>query len=218
MTRNIIVGAQGDLGSQLADMSDQAGFTTVRVGHDFYTNKAEIALAPDDFVHLCIPAAALAEYTWLAGEPATVVLHDSVMNTSAIANHVHYSGQAIVAHMLMNASNAVVVEASSPKCREAVAHFTQLGLHPTVLSAPEHDQIMAVSQAPLALLCQVIHTPIKQYEEMGLLTTSGQELAHALDARSATWTPATMQSLLRNPQLQVLLDDMQAALDTVKNQ
>ena len=216
MKRNIIVGAKGDLGSQLADISEQAGFVTIRVEHEFRDNKNELALGASDYIHLCIPAGALDEYAWLQREPATIVLHDSVMNTSVMANHAYFGGQATVVHMLMNANKSVVIEHSSNKRDNVAGLFTHMGLSPTVLSAPEHDQIMAVSQAPLALLCQVIHTPIKRYREMGLLTASGEELERALDARSAKWTPATIQSLLQNPQLRTLVDDMQATLNAVQ--
>ena len=216
MKRNIIVGAQGDLGSQLADISEQAGLTTIRVGHEFRDKKDELVLGASDYVHLCIPAGALSEYAWLQDEPATVVLHDSVMNTSVMANHAHFGSQATVVHMLMNANKSVVIESDSTRRDNVAALFAHMGLSPTVLSAPEHDQIMAVSQAPLALLCQVIQTPIKRYREMGLLTASGEELERALDARSAKWTPATIQSLLQNPQLRTLVDDMQATLSAAQ--
>lgn len=215
MNRVIIIGAKGDLGSQLADISQRAGFETIRVEYGFIDKIDSLSLGSGDYIHLCIPARALGEYTWLKDTPATIVLHDSVMNTSVEANDMYFNGRAVVVHMLMNTNKSVVIEESSASRDATAALFTKMDLSPTFLPATEHDQIMAISQAPLALLCEVIHTPIKRYKDMGLLTPSGEELERALDARSAVWTPATIQSLLQNPQLRTLVDDMKATLDEV---
>jgi hypothetical protein len=41
-----------------------------------------------------------------------------------------------------------------------------------------------------------------------LLTTSGEVLLETLRARSSTWTESTVRSLLQNPQIIHLIDDM----------
>jgi hypothetical protein len=74
---------------------------------------------------------------------------------------------------------------------------------------------MARSQAPLALLLKTLIPYLYEKETDGLLTASGQLLADTLKSREIMWTPATIQSILRNPQLGRLIDDMQATLTKV---
>ncbi len=59
----------------------------------------------------------------------------------------------------------------------------------------------------------MIHAPLQQYLEAGLLTPSGKELADALSARAANWTPSTIESLLQNPYLHKLVRDMRDTLN-----
>ena len=214
MKTMIIIGAKGDLGSQLADLSERAGLETKRAGREFAANESNYD--SNTYIHLCIPAASLADYEWLKNTQAYVVLHDSVMNTSELANLRYFDGSATSVHMLMNSHKTVVINDDASESDDISALFTDLGQNAVSMPVEEHDLVMASTQAPLALLCEVIHTPLKQYKERGLLTPSGEELERALDARVSTWTPATITSLLQNPQLYGLVSDMNDVLDANK--
>lgn len=139
---------------------------------------------------------------------AIIVLHDSVMATSFSANRAHLDGQAGVVHMLMNESNTVIVAQDMPHSRVLTKHFKQLGCRVVKMTSEDHDILMARTQAPFALLCKSLLPFLHQKEQQGLLTPSGTLLAETLRARELAWTEATMSSILRNPQIEQLLEDI----------
>ena len=215
MPKIIVVGANGDLGSQLVKIMLAAGNEVLE--RDLNTPLTRSDIADDAIIHLCIPASALASFAWLGDmQHCKLVLHDSVMANSLTANRQYFNNQANVVHMLMNQSRTVVIDKASPEASYLKDYFDTLGLKPAQMSADEHDGVMASSQAPLALLVHTTHQPLKDYKNRGLLTPSGEELERALDSRAASWTPATIESLLRNPKLAELVDSMKATLDELR--
>ncbi|HEY1085380.1 MAG TPA: hypothetical protein VGE34_01495 [Candidatus Saccharimonadales bacterium] len=213
-----VIGANGDLGSQLVRRLEDANFNVLP--HDTNVEKSNRALreikASATVIHLTIPATALPEYGKFCQDANGIaILHDSVMHTSNAANDAYFAGNASVVHMLMNEEDKVVVAERTANEDEVIKHVAEIGMNPVVMPACKHDEIMAMSQAPLALLCEMVHLPLQQYLADGLLTPSGKELANALSARTATWTDATVGSLLQNPYLHKLVRDMRDALNEV---
>ncbi len=211
-----VIGSNGDLGKQLVHALNEADFNVLQYDESM-KNSGRILKeikAGAAVIHLTIPGVALSEYGQFSKEfEGITVLHDSVMHTSNMANEAHFDGSASVVHMLMNNKNKVIIAQGTPNESKVAEHFSQFGMDPVIMHPGEHDQIMAMSQAPLALLCEMIHAPLQQYLEAGLLTPSGKELADALSARAANWTPSTIESLLQNPYLHKLVRDMRDTLN-----
>lgn len=141
-----------------------------------------------------------------------VVLHDSVMNNSKRFSEVVLDNHGSIVHMLMNKQKRVVVEIDTPHEERVIRHLASIGLNPALMSIEEHDLLMARSQAPLALLHEVLSTDLSQYANDGMLTPSGTVLMETLRDRAVAWTPTTIESLLKNPQLKVLINEMQSKL------
>lgn len=232
-----VIGAGGDLGSQLsiqllASALEVHGYelsgnhidtitgadlvTTVRSANQKITWERDLmaAVQAAQIVHWCAPLAVLTELRSLP-DNATLVLHDSVMSRSVAAKmqllqrlpHANVS----IAHCLMNRERMVVV-ANNHDDGTLAQHFTAIGMHTKHLTVQSHDQLMAHSQAPLALLCAILLDDLEAYHEDGLLTNSGQALLKALQDRSANWTDTTMAAILDNPELPHLIERMKQAL------
>lgn len=209
-----VIGATGDLGSQLVHRLT-AHNLQVTVFSRSVQNELSInqMLATCDIVHVCAPVRAIADA--IPGK-AIVVLHDSVMNTSREAGRRYLNGSTAIVHMLMNDAGTVVVASNAPHHDTITRHITDIGLTPHSMTIDEHDYMIARSQAPLALLCKTLLPYLYTKSDQGLLTPSGQLLADTLRARELIWTDETIHSILHNPQLQTLLDDMQLTLDKNK--
>jgi prephenate dehydrogenase len=207
-----VVGSSGDLGSQLVEMLRNSG-AQVMLSDIADKNEYEIGELFENcsIIHFCIPLNTAIQIERLSNR-CIIVLHDSVMNSSKDFNNKYLDGQGSIVHMLLNDHNRVIVESGTPHQESLVKHLASIGLRPAFMSVDEHDLLMARSQAPLALLHEVLSKDLAEYAENDMLTPSGLVLVQTLRDRAIAWTPNTMQSLLRNPQLQVLLDEMQAKL------
>jgi hypothetical protein len=202
-----IIGATGDLGSQLAARIKKHGFTLIEYGRSLKNGVTFTAtLQKSDIVHICAPVSVL---KGLPPTNAVVILHDSVMNTSSEASASYLHNDAAIAHMLMNEQNTVVVASDAPHSESVISHFASIGLNPVAMTIAQHDFMIARSQAPLALLCKTLLPYLYEQADKGLLTPSGQLLANTLRSRELAWTDTTIQSILSNPQLQTLVNDMQ---------
>lgn len=205
-----IIGASGDLGSQVRLRMTQKGWDILTYSRSDDRSGLTDLTTRSDIIHVCAPVDSISK---LPPTSAIVVLHDSVMNTSRQASDRWLGGGAAIVHMLMNDQQTVVVASDSQRADAITQHFSDTGYSTVPMTVDEHDQLMAHSQAPLALLCRTLLPMLYEHENRGLLTPSGQLLADTLRSREAAWTDATIQSILSNPQLRQLMDDMQ---DTLK--
>lgn len=206
-----IIGASGDLGSQLLQRVTAAGRTAVPYSRRDGSERLQELASACDVIHVCAPVDALAT---LPPTNALVVLHDSVMHTSQRASHAKLEGTAAIVHILMNDADMVVIAQDAPHHDKTKEHFTQLGFATCSMAIDNHDYLMARSQAPFALLCATLLPFLYEQANQGLLTPSGQLLADTLRARELAWTDATIHSILQNPQLSELMNDMRLTLAT----
>jgi hypothetical protein len=204
-----VIGISGDLGSQLGKRLVSSGFKVIGFSRSSPSTTLQLLADKCDIIHVCAPVESIID---LPKNNAIIVLHDSVMNTSRQANNDLLAGKGAVAHMLMNDHLTVVVASDAPHHDQITAHFTAAGLAPTTMTIDEHDYMIARSQAPLALLCKTVLPYLYEKADQGLLTPSGQLLADTLRSRELAWTDATIRSILNNPQLSSLINEMQATL------
>jgi hypothetical protein len=210
-----VIGAQGDLGSQLVLLLKKHGIPTIEYARRLHNDETiQSTIDKCQIVHVCAPLAALDEIESI-DNGAIIVLHDSVMSSSRTANEEKLDGKAAIVHMLMNDQSTVVVAEDAPH-KDAIAdHMQSIGLTPKFALVDEHDLLMAKSQAPLALLTQTLLPYLYEQRDAGMLTPSGQLLVETLHSRVLAWTPETIHSILRNPQLEFLVDDMQSLISKV---
>ena len=202
-----VIGSLGDLGSQLVRRAKKYGFLVREFDiADRHTNTEE--LSDCETIHVCAP---LENFT-LPPVRGLIILHDSVMDTSRRFND-QLDQKAAVVHLLMNSAQCAVVASDQPNAKAAASHLQQLGFNPISMPVDEHDQIIARSQAPLALLCDALLPELFQLDKEGLLTPSGETLAETLRSRTLIWTPATRRAILRNPQLRELISELSKILD-----
>ena len=210
-----VVGAQGDLGSQLVLLFKKHGVSTIEYARRLHNGETiQSTIDKCHIVHICAPLSALDEITSIPKD-TIIVLHDSVMSSSRIANEQKLDGQAAIVHMLMNDQSTVVIAQDAPHQQAIAAHMQSIGLTPKFALIDEHDLLMAKSQAPLALLTQTLLPYLYEQRDAGMLTPSGQLLVETLHSRVLAWTPETIHSILRNPQLEFLVDDMQSIISKV---
>lgn len=207
-----VVGSKGDLGSQLVQRLRENGLEVIESNRQANSPTVQEVIEQARIIHICAPLSAL-DGIKLPASDRVIVLHDSVMSSSKQASIDHLNDAGSIAHMLMNSHETVVIEKETPHFDEIRYHFESINYTTVPMSIEEHDRLMAESQAPFALLCQVIHEPLKKYRSEGLLTPSGELLAQTLDARALAWTPETIYSILKNPELKNLLNDMQSTLE-----
>ncbi len=210
-----IVGCNGDLGGQLALLHRQFGVEVVGFDIEYrerpfkvVQSLAELQVQVEN-IHWCAPASVIDTYDAEHTDLGRVILHDSVMNNSALACDVlsERTNRGVgMAHMLMNSQNMVVIAQESDDPISLVGIFEDIGCKTQIMSAVEHDTVMAHSQAIYAILHELVSEELTTYGNFGLLTPSGEELKGALESRAAIWTPATMASLLKNPQIIPLLE------------
>lgn len=207
-----IIGVKGDLGSQLAIRLEKRGFCVRGYSRSLESNlSVEDIMDECSIVHVCAPLKAIEEITPRAS--TVVILHDSVMYSSKVASETYLGGSAAIVHMLMNDTDTVVVASDAPYSEVVSAHLRAAGLSPMSRTISEHDHLIARSQAPLALLCKVLLPYLYEQADQGMLTPSGQLLANTLRSRESVWTNATMHSILKNPELQILINDMNHILN-----
>ena len=210
-----VVGAQGDLGSQLVLLLKKHGVSTIEYARRLHNGETiQSTIDKCYIVHICAPLSALDEITSIPKD-TIIVLHDSVMSSSRTANEQKLDGQAAIVHMLMNDQSTVVIAQDAPHQQAIAAHMQSIGLTPKFALIDEHDLLMAKSQAPLALLTQTLLPYLYEQRDAGMLTPSGQLLVETLHSRVLAWTPETIHSILRNPQLEFLVDDMQSIISKV---
>jgi prephenate dehydrogenase len=207
-----IIGITGDLGSQLAQVLTDRGFTVIgcSLSRANGLSVGEV-LEQADIVHVCAPLSVMEGVS--VTDDTLIVLHDSVMSSSLRTHTGQLEGRAAIVHMLMNASCSVVVAEESAQLDRTKQHLEVLGYQAHVMSVIEHDQLMARSQAPLAILCQVLLPYLFEQQDKGLLTPSGELLVSTLHSRQLAWTDETIRSILSNPELKVLLREMAAVVD-----
>lgn len=210
-----VIGAAGDLGSQVAKLFEDAGNQVLRadIADGFLNNNDVLACA---FVHICAPVQ-LVDLAVIARSNATIVLHDSVMQTSDTFAKRFLSGNHVaVVHLLMNKTKSTIVAQEYLLDGATRRHLEGAGLRLEVLSVRDHDLLMSKSQAPLALLCQVLLPFLFEQQNKGLLTESGELLAETLRKRQLAWTPQTVNSILANPQLEDLIKEMSQIVQKVR--
>lgn len=208
-----IIGITGDLGSQLAQVVADHGFGVIGCSLSLPDGLSVAdVMEQADIVHVCAPLSTM-EGATVADDSTLVVLHDSVMSSSLRTQTGQLEGQAAIVHMLMNASRSVVLAEESAQLIRTKAHMELLGYQAHVMSVTEHDQLMARSQAPLAILCQVLLPYLFEQQDKGLLTPSGELLVSTLHSRQLAWTDETIRSILSNPELKVLLHEMTKVID-----
>lgn len=202
-----VVGASGDLGSQLVKLLEDNGHEVMQYSRSQPQSPSlDELVARCDIVHMCCPLSVLENVTI---DKAIVVLHDSVMNSSLEASKRFVNGKAAIVHILMNKAGVVVVASDAPHHDEIVEHIRAIDLNPKSMTVHEHDYLIARSQAPLALLCETVLPYLYRQAEKGLLTPSGELLAGTLHSRELAWTRETRDSILRNPELETLINEMQ---------
>lgn len=202
-----VVGASGDLGSQLVKRLRNNDCTVMTYSRSDSTSPSiNEMMAQCDIVHMCCPLSVLED---VIPDRAVIVLHDSVMGSSLTTSKQFINGGAAVVHMLMNKMNTVVVATDTPHHDPIIEHLRSIGLEPKGMTVREHDYLIARSQAPLALLCETLLPYLYEQAELGLLTPSGELLASTLHSRELAWTKETRDSILRNPELGTLINEMQ---------
>ena len=227
-----IVGASGDLGSQLAIQAlskfdevflydidrratdiangvNPAVLAADASGNATWTADLSELLNSSDIIHWAAPIEAAQEVTSLTPDK-TLVFHASVMHDSerAIESLKRIKAQLRAVHCLMNQNGTVVVANDFGDTAQIVQHIVALGLKPTPLSVAEHDHAMAISQAPIAILHTLLAGELDELDAKNLLTPSGHDFKVALTRRAANWTPATLRSILGNPEIPNLINRM----------
>lgn len=178
----------------------------MRVAPTWHKTAAEV-LERATLVHWCAPLDKL-EDVEMQNEQM-LVLHDSVMARSRAAKERLGSPCRVsIVHLLMNKFARVVVSADSDSLDEIENHLLTIGLKPVQMETDEHDMNMAVSQAPMAILHEVLGEKLATLRDSGLLTPSGEDLAEALQDRAVKWTDVTLSAILGNPKIPDLIDKM----------
>jgi hypothetical protein len=209
-----VIGAAGDLGVQLTQrLREHFEFVFINDPKLKSSTSIEDIFKFSNIIHICAPLDKI-KIPAITGDQI-VVLHDSVMSYSKLFSSDFLEDAGAIVHMLMNKKGTVVVASDASHAVKIHEHMKKIGYEPHFMTVDEHDYLMAHSQAPLALLCQTLLPYLYEKQDEGLLTASGQLLADTLKSREIIWTPETMTSILRNPQLKHLIADMQSILTKV---
>ena len=167
-----------------------------------------------DIVHFAAPIGAIESVDPLLVPDGTLLtLHDSVMDNSLrearkIESTAGFAGSVATVHCLMNRRRTVVVGTDTGDVERATSHIAKLELRPVQLAVDDHDLIMAESQAPMAILHELLAGNLARYDAAGLLTESGHDLRTALTSRAAKWRPNTLKSIFTNKQIPGVLERM----------
>lgn len=172
-------------------------------------NKDDVSaiLSTQSIVHFCIPRTGF-KIKHIVQEGQIIILHDSVMATSQLINERFFGGKAVHVHMLMNETNTVVIDKSAVRNNILMTHLKTISDTLRFLSIHDHDRIMARSQAPFALLLKTVGNDLVLWEGQGLLTSSASLLRQSLKTRETAWTTQTLDTLVHNKEILVLLDEM----------
>lgn len=230
-----IVGAQGDLGSKLALQAGSAFENIYIFDTSQNIRRAEKAIDPtletsaangqlttmdslEELLDTCVVvhwAAPIGQVESIPRLPLSsmLVLHDSVMNNSLEAeqklrDNKEIVGQIAVTHCLMNDERTVVVATDLRETDRLVKHVTELGLRPELMTAKEHDSIMAHSQALFAIICRLYRQELEEYGKRGVLTSSGRRLLTAMEDNDSRWTSTTLSAIASNPELSSVIRSM----------
>jgi hypothetical protein len=207
-----VMGSAGDLGSQLVSRLKEYGFLVLvnDPQDEASVNLNELA-SRCSIIHICAPLEAVAQ---IPETDAILVLHDSVMATSQKANVAFLNNKGVVIHMLMNKHNTAILAGEGAAQDIVQSHLGAIGLTVRRMTIKDHDYMVARSQAPLALLIKVLLPYLYTQADKGLLTPSGQLLADTLHSRDLIWTDSTVHSILQNPELPELINEMQSVIAT----
>lgn len=222
----------GDLGSRLAVQAIQAGFEVIAFDKDPHKRfTSHLAIDPAvsfpsenvgirviqsaqevidgaSLIHWAIPSSLL-QVLQIDLSDKVIVLHDSVMANSvaALAKRDDADRFAIV-HCLINDARRVFV-ADGQNSEVVVDHFAAIGLSPKLTTPQEHDSLMAHSQGMMAsLLAMGLRAQLDEASINGDLTPSSEELHKVLINRELNWTPSTLASILANPELQDISEEL----------
>ncbi len=217
-----VVGADGNLGSKLRDAVrnadlgafcyDIASPNSENGDPETWTSSLGQIVEKCTIIHWCAPSRTTRTLTELQ-DGQVLILHDSVMYSSELSAArlkavPDFAGSIAIVHCLMNQDRTVAVNSGSDEIERVREHITRLGLNPVIIETGEHDTIMAESQAPFAVLHELLIEKLRGYDKRKLLTPSGQALHVALEDRSASWTAEPLRSIFSNPQLAGLLRDI----------
>jgi prephenate dehydrogenase len=219
MKQTIGIIGLGDLGSQLASRITNAGFPVIAFDID-NTNgfickglrrasSQKEVLEASSIIHWAVPSRMISELEEVV-PVKRIILHDSVMHNSvkAIALRADRHVFSIV-HCLMNDTDRVFIDKENLDTPHMTQHFIALGLSPKLTTVSEHDRLMARSQGILASLITLgIKGELDIASHNGDLTPSASELLAVLTNRAANWTPQTVESILSNPELKQLTDEI----------
>lgn len=106
-----VVGANGQLGRQLASLEATHGFQVLfadrdpvrgLLGRELGRASLQSILDDSDIVHFAIPADGFEGQYKLRGDGQVGIIHHSVMKRSEDLNREHFGGEADIVHMLMN--------------------------------------------------------------------------------------------------------------------
>lgn len=202
-----IIGALGDLGSQLATLERSKDREIVICDHkDINLATIDTVMRTCEIVHFCVPEGAFKRPIRVR-QGQIVVLHDSVMAVSKRINQTFFSHKAHIVHMLMNTTQTVIIDSQS-RSSLLEHHMKSIGCVVRRMSTIDHDTLMARSQAPLALLVTILLDDLRSWQKNALLANSGEILLQTLESRAVAWTPPTLQTILKNPEITLLIDDM----------
>lgn len=182
------------------------------------TNKPSQAAIIDDVlsncdvIHWAAPIDTVRTIPWLP-KPALLVLHDSVMNNSVEAAHElakkeEIVGRVAVAHCLMNKEGTVVIARDIGESERLAKHITDLGLNPELMTADEHDNIMAHSQSLWAVICKLLRPELEKYKDRKLLTPSAERFLAAMLDNESYWTDASYEAIVSNPKLESVAESV----------
>lgn len=169
-------------------------------------------------VHFALPSLSLPQ---LPEVPAgrLVVLHDSVMSTSRAelavrkASGFNDFGSFVIAHCKMNVHGRVAVSTEFGDHTVATQHFESIGLSPKDCIVTDEDRRMARTQGLLALMIRSgIAGELNELFESGDLTPSAERLRVPVNDQEAIWTDPTVDSIMGNPQMQLMLEEWQGML------
>ncbi len=218
MNKPIGVIGLGDLGGQLTSWITDAGLEAVTFDNDetkiiknpnvLRLSSSQQVLARCSIVHWAVPSEILIELDDIISD-TIVVLHDSVMSNSQTAiNDRKDSDSFVVAHALMNQDKRIFVE-ESENSELVIRHFGRIGLNPKLTTVKDHDNLMAHSQGLVALLVSAgLVDLLGKTARDGDVTPSAVEFLRFLENRKLKWTPTTIRSILSNPELKQVAEDV----------
>jgi nucleoside-diphosphate-sugar epimerase len=129
-----VIGAAGDLGSQLTTRLRERGMI-VAVNDLMIEQSTSLddMLRDCSIIHVCAPLEATGDLL-AHGDDTLIVLHDSVMDYSRSYSRDRLHSSAAVVHMLMNERQSVVVASDAPHAAAIAAHMSDVGYATQLMS------------------------------------------------------------------------------------